>query len=123
MTITKKIIENLLIENEDVFYCENEFRQDVYNIMIIQKMIKRFIKTKMINEKLLLNNIVISLNTFGIKRMNYVFKAFLKKEEFEIMKSFLLFLNSFTLFNDKTTSNRIIDDILLDVKKRYSFGG
>jgi hypothetical protein len=101
------------------FFNEIEFKKDIYNLFIIRKMIARFLRTGMINEKLLLNNIIISINTFGTKKVNQMLRIILSDDEFSVAKSMLLFIGCYCLWDDEIESNRIIDDILADTAKRY----
>lgn len=100
------------------FFNEVEFKKDVYNIFIIKKMVARFIRTGNINEKLVLNNIIIALNTFDIERTNQIFRMAMNDDEFSVVKSFLLFLDAYTI-DDDVEPNEIIMAILLDVAKRH----
>jgi hypothetical protein len=99
---------------------EVEFKKDVYNLFIIRKMIARFLKSSTINEKLLLNNIIIAINTFGPEKVNQMLRIILSDEEFSVAKSMLLFLKCYCLWDDDVESNRIIDDILIDTAIRYN---
>ena len=103
------------------FFNDVEFKKDLYNLFIIRKMINRFLKTGNINEKLLLNNIIIAINVFGIIQTNSLFELILTKEEFSVIKSALMFLSCYKS-NAAIESNRIIDDILRDVANRYNLG-
>lgn len=103
------------------FFNDVEFKKDLYNLFIIRKMIKRFLKTGNINEKLLLNNIIIAINVFGIIQINILFEMILTKEEFGVIKSALIFLSCYKS-NVEIESNRIIDDLLRDVANRYNLG-
>ena len=105
--------------NKNGFFNDIEFKKDIYNLFIIRKMVNRFIKSGVINEKLLLNNVVISLNVFGINQINEIFELILTPEEFSIIKSILLFLNCYRS-NSQIKLNRIIDDILSDMSSRYN---
>lgn len=89
---------------------------------MIRKMIKRFLVDGQINEKLILNNIIILLNQFGIKKSNIMLKILSSPAEFSVVKSCLIFLSSYIELDDtdKGKSNRIMDDILENVKIRYN---
>lgn len=95
-----------------------EFDKDVRLFLTVRKMVKRFFKTGSINEKLILNNIIICLNNFGISTTNTIFRTICDDSEFGVIKSFLIFLNSCSHKDDIPTNN-IIDDILSDVTHRY----
>lgn len=101
------------------FFNEVEFKKDVYNIFIIKKMITRYLRSGNINEKLILNNIIIAINTFEIERANQILRMAMNNDEFSVVKSFLLFLDSYTL-DDDIEPNEIITAILLDVAKRHN---
>ena len=102
------------------FFNEVEFKKDVYNIFIIKKMVTRFLRSGNINEKLVLNNIIIALNTFDIERTNQILRMAMKDDEFSVVKSFLLFLDAHTLRDDDVEPHEIINSILLDVAKRHN---
>lgn len=104
------------------FFNDVEFKKDVYNIFVIKKMIIRFLRTGNINEKLILNNVIIALNTFEIERANEMFKLALTDLEFGVVKAILMFLDAFTSYDDETEPNEIVTAILLDVAKRYKLG-
>ena len=101
-------------------YNEDDFKKDIFRFFIIRKMIRRFLNSGLISEKLILNNIIVCLNIFGINAVNVILKMMCSDKEFEIVKSCLLFLNCFNLINDSTKSNQIITDILNDIKHRYT---
>lgn len=105
---------------DNQFFNEVEFKKDVYNLFIIKKMINRFLRSGEINEKLVINNIIITLNTFGINRSNHMFRIIMHDDlEFAVVKAFLLFLDAYILFDEDVQSNEIITAILVDVAHRY----
>jgi hypothetical protein len=120
MTPKNKVIE---IVSEDFkvsgFHDEEETKKNIHSFLVIQRMVKQFVKTKVVNEKLLINNIIISLNIFGIETVNKIFRSILKDHEFGTVKSILIFLGCYVPGHDATQTNRIIDDILADLKCRY----
>jgi hypothetical protein len=103
---------------EGGFFNEPEFKKDIYNIFIIKKMVARFLRKGIINEKLLLNNIIIALNTFNVKETNEIFRLALGDDEFRVIKTFLLFLNSYDC-DDSLEPHDIILNILQDMSERY----
>lgn len=100
------------------FFDEREFSKSVYSIFVIKKMIYRFLKTGVLNEKLLLNNIIIVLNTFDTKRSNIMFRIATQDSEFSVIKTCLLFLDAYCLEDDETETNEILLAILMDTAKR-----
>lgn len=104
--------------DSEKFFNEVEFKKDVYNIFIIKKMIVRFIRSGNINEKLVMNNIIIALNTFGIQRCNEILRLAMDDAEFAIAKSFLLFLDAFSI-EDSVEPSEVMIGILRDTASRY----
>jgi uncharacterized protein YbcC (UPF0753/DUF2309 family) len=104
--------EKKIIVNDDVF------KKDVFLFFIVRKMVRRFLQKGVINEKLLLNNIIICLNNFGITRTNNIFRLMTEEAEFGVLKACLIFLNSYSIY-DSTRQNQIMKDILDDVTHRY----
>lgn len=106
-----------IYKSKSKFFNENEFKKDVYALFIIKKMINKFIRTGIINDKLLINNIIISYNVFDNKIID-LFKIIMQTKEMEIIKSFLLFLDLYDQDDDINT-NEIIDNLLNDVAHRF----
>jgi len=118
MSPKEKILD---LTSSSSFFVEEDYDRAVHNFLVIQRMIMRFLKTGNINEKLLINNIIISINTFGSRKVNEILKVILSDAEFSVAKSILVFLKAYHHSKvDKTKSNRIIDDILRDTKQRYN---
>lgn len=97
---------------------QTAFEKDVRSFFVTRKMIKRFLKTGSINDKLILNNIIICLNIFGIEKTNIIFRTICEDSEFGVVKACLIFLNSFSLA-DRTYQNQTMKDILADITHRY----
>ena len=96
------------------------FEQDFNVFFMTKKMISRFLKKGALNEKLMINNIVISLNAFGTRRTNIIFRLVSNDVQFSVIKAILLFLKSYDLgTSDDVYPNRIIQDVLKDVQSRY----
>lgn len=106
-----------IYKSKSKFFNENEFKKDVYALFIIKKMINKFIRTGIINDKLLINNIIISYNVFDNKIID-LFKIIMQTKEMEIIKSFLLFLDLYDQ-DDNINTNEIIDNLLNDVAHRF----
>lgn len=98
---------------------QKAFDKDVRTFFVTRKMIKRFLKTGIINDKLILNNIIICLNIFGILKTNIIFRTICQDTEFGVVKACLIFLNSYSLFEDKTPEHQTMKDILADITHRY----
>ena len=71
----------------------SEFEEDLKRIKYVKRLIKRYKATGEIKERLILNHIIILSNVFGITPTVRMLFFKLDKEEYEILKTFLLFLN------------------------------
>jgi len=71
----------------------SEFDEDLKRIKYVKRLIKRYKTTGELKERLILNHLIILSNVFGTK--NTVRMLFLKidKEDYAILKTFLLFLD------------------------------
>lgn len=61
---------------------EEEFKKDLYRFFITRRMSRRFSQSGVINDKLLLNNIIICLNIFGIEASNLIWTMICDNNEF-----------------------------------------
>jgi hypothetical protein len=82
-------------------------------------MIRRFLNIGVINDKLILNNTIVCLNVFGIKKTNTIFRIICDDQEYSVIKACLIFLNSYDLVNDNVKPNHVMRDILGDITHRY----
>jgi len=107
--------------NRSSFFNTQEFEKDINNVLTAKKMVSRFIKSGQLNEKLLLNNVIVSLNAFGIKTTNLLFRIICTDIQFSVIKAILMFLRCYN-FSDGTEvePHRIMVDILKDTELRYN---
>ena len=71
----------------------SEFEEDLKRIKYIKRLIKRYKATGELKERLIINHIIILSNVFGVKpTVRMLFFKF-DPEEYDILKTFLLFLN------------------------------
>lgn len=121
--ITEFLTRNDVIkEARDVYYLkekcdESTFTRDITLFTVVKKSVNKFLRTGIINEKLLLNNIIICLNIFDVRVVNIFFKVTCDDDCFSVIKSCLIFLNSYTHI-DSVPKNRIMCDILKDMEQR-----
>ena len=97
------------------------FERDFGVFLTTRKMIDRFLRTGSLNEKLLINNTVIALNTFGTIKVTAIFRALLNDVQFSVAKAILMFLHQYDwkIGND-VYPNRIVVDVQKDVANRYN---
>lgn len=75
-------------------FSREEFESDLNKITILKKMFRRYMSTGNINERLVLNNIIILINVFGVEPANFILFYRLEVEFHSYIKTFLMFLNS-----------------------------
>lgn len=118
----KNAIEEIARENydKDGFFNHIEFKRDLRIIFIIKKMVNRFIKTGIVSDKLLVNNVIIVCNSFGVTKANILLRAILPDKHWAVVKSILIFLSSWNHTEDEVVPDRVMTDILVDSKNRSS---
>lgn len=83
----------------------DEFNEDLNKVIVIKKMLRRYTNNKTINERLLLNSIILIINQFGVEAANIILFHKVKREHHGILKTFLAYLNSFR-------DNEFVDDLV-----------
>lgn len=102
-----------------ILFNDDEFRRDFLRFHITKKMTRRFLSTGSVSDRLLLNNVIICLNIFGIEASNIIWRLLCVDEEFSVIKSCLMFLNSLNP-NDTVPHHKKMLEILKDIKHRYT---
>lgn len=87
-------------------FSNNEFNSDLHQVYMIKKMFIRYNKTKLINERLLLNNIILVINQFGVQAANVILFLKINKESHCALKTFLVYLNAY----NKNKYNLFVND-------------
>ena len=96
------MIENLSDDNFMIFAMKaydkpsvimSEFEEDLKRIKYIKRLIKRYKATGDLKERLILNHIIILSNVFGVEPTVKMLFYKLDSDDYEILKTFLLFLN------------------------------
>ena len=93
-------------------YNEDDFRSDVKKVVILKKMFKRYVNTGQLNERLILNNIIILINVFGIEASNIILFYRIEEKYYPFIKSFLCYLKSYVenpVSSDVEASEEISD--------------
>ena len=118
---TKKDIQEILYNHyKNTNLSQYDINEDLEKIYSCRRVIRKCIKGKSINEKIIINNILISVNTFGINNVNVLLYNILDEIEFSYAKSVLVFLNCYTFeFGLSVQSSDVMDSILIDVLHRY----
>lgn len=71
----------------------SEFEEDLNRIKYVKRLIKRYKTTGELKERLILNHIIILSNVFGVESSVRMLFYKIDKEDYEVLKTFLLFLN------------------------------
>lgn len=71
----------------------SEFEEDLNRIKYVKRLIKRYKTTGELKERLILNHIIVLSNVFGIEPSVRMLFYKIDVEDYEILKTFLLFLN------------------------------
>jgi hypothetical protein len=96
------MIENLCDDNFTIYaiksfdkpnYIMSEFEEDLKRIKYVKRLIKRYRLTGEMKERLILNHIIILSNVFGVEPTVRMLFYKLDREEYDILKTFLIFLN------------------------------
>ena len=71
----------------------SEFETDVKRIKYVKKLIKKYMNSGILKERLILNHIIVLSNVFGIEATVKMLFLKLNEDQYPILKTFLLFLN------------------------------
>ena len=71
----------------------SEFEEDLKRIKYVKRLIKRYKTTGELKERLILNHIIILSNVFGTRNAVRLLFYRIDKEDYSILKTFLLFLD------------------------------
>jgi hypothetical protein len=101
-----------LYENPQCLGME-EFQEDLNRIKYVKRLLRRYHKTGILKERLILNHIIVIANVFGIEgSINMLFYK-LEKDLHSLLKTFLVFLQYIPA--DETKYDLIpLDNIIID---------
>ena len=93
--ITKKnwlffAIKNYNVPNLD---SEQEFYEDIKRFKYLKRLLKRYELTGDLQERLILNHIIVLYNVFGIEACNKMMWYKINEEHWHYLKPFLVYLN------------------------------
>jgi hypothetical protein len=71
----------------------SEFEEDLKRIKYIKRLIRRYRITGELKDRLILNHLIILANVFGIETSVKMLFFKFSREDYDILKTFLLFLN------------------------------
>lgn len=119
------MIENLCDDNFILFAMKaydkpncimSEFEEDMKRIKYVKRLIRRYRVTGELKERLILNHLIILSNVFGVESSVKMLFYRLDREDYDILKTFLLFLNFMPKFIQGIKGDNIHSgDISIDV--------
>lgn len=96
------MIDNLIEDNFMIYAMKaydkpncimSEFEEDLKRIKYVKRLIKRYKVTGNLKERLILNHIIILTNVFGVEPTVRMLFYKTDPNDYEILKTFLIFLN------------------------------
>lgn len=97
-------------------FSQEEFTGDLNKVIVLKKLFRRYTNDGELNDRLAMNNIIIVLNQFGVTAGNTILFYKVENEHHGILKTFLVYLNSFieTEFVDDLA---VLDDNIIETLK------
>lgn len=98
-----KLFETLTEENFELFAAKHydnkqcidvqEFKEDLNRFKYIKRLLTRYELSEDLQERLILNHLIVIYNIFGIEAANKMIWFKIKKKQWHIIKPFLVLLN------------------------------
>ena len=92
----------------------DDFEEDVKRFKYLKRLFRRYERTEVLNDRLILNHLIVLYNVFDKAATPLLFYK-IDKEHWSILKTFLVFLNRMPMEQIVTGGVRG-DDISLDMK-------
>lgn len=93
------------------YFSQSEFSNDLNKTVVLKKMFRRYLDKGIINERLVLNNIIMLINVFGVEAANVILFFKLDTEFYPLAKTILIYLNCYK-------ENELTKHIEADVKMK-----
>lgn len=108
--------------SQDIDYMVN-INEAVRSLFQARTIIRKYIKTTDIKDRLLLNHIIIVNNLLGVKRTNFALYNSLTDTEFSYIKSVLLFIDIYDIeFGSEVDEDEPLLELFNDTLKRFTRG-
>ena len=98
-----KLFDTLTDENFELFAAKHydnpqclaieEFHDDLARFRYIKRLLRRYTQTGELQERLILNHLIIIYNVFGIEAANRMSFYRIEQELWPVLKTFLIYLN------------------------------
>jgi hypothetical protein len=94
----------------------SEFKEDLKRFNYLKRLFYRYRKTGEVKERLVINHIIVLYNVFGVEVCTRMFFYKMSREDYSIIKTYLLFLNYLPLVVRGINGKDIItNDIPVDL--------
>ncbi len=93
--IERDYVKFALDNYKAAYFSMDDFNSDLNKVIVLKKMFRRYTNVSDLNDRLALNNIIIIINQFGVASANTILFFKVEPEHHGILKTFLVYLNSF----------------------------
>ena len=96
------MFENLTEDNFTIYAMKSynsphcimsEFEGDLKRTKYLKKLFRKYKKTKLLKERLILNHIILLYNVFGVEACTRILFYKIDDRDYDILKTFLIYLN------------------------------
>ena len=96
------MFENLTEDNFTIYAMKSynsphcimsEFEGDLKRTKYLKKLFRKYKKTKLLKERLILNHIILLYNVFGVEACTRILFYKIDERDYDILKTFLIYLN------------------------------
>ena len=96
------MFENLTDDNFTIYAMKSynsphcimsEFEGDLKRTKYLKKLFRKYKKTKLLKERLILNHIILLYNVFGVEACTRILFYKIDERDYDILKTFLIYLN------------------------------
>ncbi len=74
-------------------YIMSEFESDLKRTKYLKRLFRRYKITKVLKERLILNHLILLYNVFGIEAATRILFFKIDENDYDVLKSFLIYLN------------------------------
>ena len=92
-----------------------EFEEDLKRFKYVKRLLNRYLETDQINERLVLNHLIVIFNAFGIEASLKILELRLHDKHWPLIKPFLIFLKY--IRNDQYTGI-VMDPNIVDLLRK-----
>lgn len=122
--IERDYVRYALEHYQSPIFSTEEFTEDLKKVVSLKKLLRRYTNEGVINERLVLNIIIMIINQFGVKAANTILFYKVEKEHHSALKTFLMYLNSYMETDyccDQHPMDKYIIDKLQEISCRSCF--